>query len=92
MRCRRCTRFDDCHHVKQQRFTLVRQTTLEVLVLLPHLAQLRCAIGEHDAFVWTTLLAYDSIFPALGPGMAHVIVKWGLAALLIQTVLGKLTP
>ena len=37
----------------------------------------------HDVFVWTTHVAYDSIFPALGPGVLHVIVKWGLAALLI---------
>ena len=37
----------------------------------------------HDVFVWTTHVAYDSIFPALGPGLAHVIVKWTLAALLI---------
>ena len=43
----------------------------------------------HDLFVWTTHVAYDSIFPALGPGAAHVMVKWGLAALLIlpQSVL-----
>jgi predicted membrane-bound spermidine synthase len=37
----------------------------------------------HDVFVWTTHVAYDSIFPALGPGALHVIVKWALAALLI---------
>ena len=37
----------------------------------------------HDVFVWTTHVAYSSIFPALGPGGAHVIVKWALAALLI---------
>ena len=37
----------------------------------------------HDVFVWTTHLAYDSLFPALGPGIAHSIVKWTLAALLI---------
>jgi spermidine synthase len=43
----------------------------------------------HDVFRWTTHLAYDSIFPALGPGALHVIVKWSLAALLIlpQSVL-----
>src|SRR5829696_3480228 len=37
----------------------------------------------HDVFVWTTHLAYDSIFPALGPGIAHSFAKWTLAALLI---------
>ena len=37
----------------------------------------------HDVFVWTTHIAYDSIFPALGPGVSHVLVKWILAALLI---------
>ena len=37
----------------------------------------------HDIFVWATHLAYDSIFPALGPGVAHVLVKWTMAALLI---------
>lgn len=43
----------------------------------------------HPLFRWTTHLAYDSIFPALGAGTLHVIVKWGLAALLIlpQSVL-----
>ena len=37
----------------------------------------------HDVFVWTTHLAYQSIFPALGPGIAHSIAKWTIAALLI---------
>ncbi len=43
----------------------------------------------HDAFVWITRAAYDSIFPALGPGPAHTVVKWSIAALLIlpQSVL-----
>jgi spermidine synthase len=43
----------------------------------------------HDLFRWTTHLAYESIFPALGPGASHVVVKWTLAALLIlpQSVL-----
>ena len=43
----------------------------------------------HDIFLWTTHVAYDSLFPALGPGVSHVIVKWTLAALLIlpQSVL-----
>src|SRR5678815_3198740 len=43
----------------------------------------------HDVFVWTTHLAYESIFPALGPGISHSLVKWLLAALLIlpQSVL-----
>ena len=30
-----------------------------------------------------THLAYDSIFPALGPAIAHSVAKWTLAALLI---------
>ena len=37
----------------------------------------------HDVFVWTTRVAYDSLFPALGPGVSHTIVKWSVAALLI---------
>jgi spermidine synthase len=37
----------------------------------------------HDAFVWTTHAAYDSLFPALGPGGMHTVAKWGIAALLI---------
>jgi spermidine synthase len=43
----------------------------------------------HDVFVWTTHTAYDSIFPALGPGAMHSIAKWGIAGLLIlpQSVL-----
>jgi spermidine synthase len=43
----------------------------------------------HDAFVWTTHLAYDALFPALGPGAMHSIVKWTIAAALIlpQSVL-----
>ena len=43
----------------------------------------------HDAFVWTTHAAYDSLFPALGPGPMHTLVKWLIAALLIlpQSVL-----
>ena len=43
----------------------------------------------HDVFVWTTHAAYDSIFPALGPGPMHSIVKWTIAGLLIlpQSVL-----
>ena len=43
----------------------------------------------HDVFVWSTALAYDSIFPALGPGLLHTVAKWTLAALLIlpQSVL-----
>src|SRR5207244_4176454 len=43
----------------------------------------------HDLFVWVTRTAYDSIFPALGPGSAHTFVKWAIAALLIlpQSVL-----
>ncbi|MDB4912788.1 MAG: Spermine synthase [Gemmatimonadetes bacterium] len=43
----------------------------------------------HDVFVWVTHMAYESLFPALGPGMTHIAVKWLLAALLIlpQSVL-----
>ncbi len=43
----------------------------------------------HDLFLWTTHAAYDAIFPALGPGALHVLLKWGIAALLIlpQSVL-----
>ena len=43
----------------------------------------------HDVFVWATHVAYDSLFPALGPGMVHTLVKWSIAALLIlpQSVL-----
>ena len=37
----------------------------------------------HDVFVWTTNLAYTSLFPALGPGLAHTAAKWSIAALLI---------
>ncbi|MDB4889884.1 MAG: Spermine synthase [Gemmatimonadetes bacterium] len=37
----------------------------------------------HDAFVWTTHFAYDTLFPALGPGPLHSFVKWLIAALLI---------
>ena len=40
----------------------------------------------HDVFVWTTSLAYATIFPALGPGVAHTIAKWLIAALLIPEV------
>ena len=43
----------------------------------------------HDVFVFATHLAYDSLFPALGPGATHSIAKWSIAALLIlpQSVL-----
>ncbi len=43
----------------------------------------------HDAFVVATHWAYDSMFPALGPGLVHSVAKWALAALLIlpQSVL-----
>ena len=37
----------------------------------------------HDAFLWATHGAYDTIFPALGPGPMHTVVKWSIAALLI---------
>ena len=43
----------------------------------------------HDAFTFTSRLAYDAIFPALAGGPILVVVKWTLAALLIlpQSVL-----
>jgi len=43
----------------------------------------------HDLFLWATHAAYDTLFPALGPGALHVLIKWGIAALLIlpQSVL-----
>jgi spermidine synthase len=43
----------------------------------------------HDIFLWATHSAYDAIFPALGPGPMHTVVKWSIAALLIlpQSVL-----
>jgi predicted membrane-bound spermidine synthase len=43
----------------------------------------------HDVFIWATHAAYDSLFPALGPGPMHTLVKWLIAALLIlpQSVL-----
>src|ERR1700730_9409328 len=30
----------------------------------------------HDVFLWATQGAYLSIFPALGPGSLHSLVKW----------------
>ena len=43
----------------------------------------------HDVFLWATEGAYLSLFPALGPGSLHTLVKWLIAALLIlpQSVL-----
>src|SRR4030081_430212 len=43
----------------------------------------------HDVFLWATHAAYDTLFPALGPGTLHVLAKWTIAALLIlpQSVL-----
>lgn len=43
----------------------------------------------HGTFVWVTRQAYDTLFPALGPGSLHLLAKWALAALLIlpQSVL-----
>ena len=37
----------------------------------------------HDAFLWATHAAYDTLFPALGPGSLHTMAKWLIAALLI---------
>lgn len=43
----------------------------------------------HDVFLWTSRVAYDSIFPALPSGAPITIAKWLLGALLIlpQSVL-----
>ncbi|MEP6733076.1 MAG: fused MFS/spermidine synthase [bacterium] len=43
----------------------------------------------HDVFLWTTHAAYETLFPALGPGLLHTMIKWVIAALLIlpQSVL-----
>ena len=43
----------------------------------------------HDVFLWATHAAYDTLFPALGPGSLHTMAKWLIAALLIlpQSVL-----
>src|SRR3954470_24814004 len=47
----------------------------------------------HEAFVGTTAMAYDSLFPALGHGVLQTIAKWGIASLLIlpQSVLLGMT-
>ena len=37
----------------------------------------------HDAFLLATHAAYDTLFPALGPGSLHTMAKWLIAALLI---------
>src|SRR3954469_11265341 len=37
----------------------------------------------HHAFVVTTAVAYDSVFPMLGHGPLQTLAKWGIAALLI---------
>jgi spermidine synthase len=37
----------------------------------------------HDVFVWTTHVAYTTVFPSLGPGLPHTVAKWVIAALLI---------
>ena len=43
----------------------------------------------HELFLWATHAAYDTLFPALGPGAMHTVAKWLIAALLIlpQSVL-----
>ncbi len=43
----------------------------------------------HDVFRLVTQVAYDRLFPVLGPGALHLLAKWGIAALLIlpQSVL-----
>ncbi|MEO7457858.1 MAG: fused MFS/spermidine synthase [Gemmatimonadaceae bacterium] len=37
----------------------------------------------HDVFVWSTQIAYDSLFPAIGPGAMHSVAKWVMASVLI---------
>ncbi|MEP7002159.1 MAG: fused MFS/spermidine synthase, partial [bacterium] len=65
----------------------VRQPLL--LYALVELAVGIIGLVFHDAFVWATHAAYDSLFPALGPGVMHTLAKWLIAALLIlpQSVL-----
>ena len=65
----------------------VRQPLL--LYALVELAVGIIGLAFHDVFVWTTHTAYDSLFPALGPGPTHTLAKWLIAALLIlpQSVL-----
>ena len=43
----------------------------------------------HDIFVWATQGSYNTLFPALGPGVMHSLAKWAIASLLIlpQSVL-----
>src|SRR5437016_809999 len=47
----------------------------------------------HDVFVATTNVAYTSLFPAIGLGVAQTIAKWAIASLLIlpQSVLLGMT-
>jgi spermidine synthase len=50
-------------------------------------------LAFHQAFVSTTGIAYDSVFPALGHGALQTLAKWLIAALLIlpQSVLLGMT-
>src|SRR4030081_1022405 len=32
----------------------------------------------HDLFLWATHAAYGTLFPVLGPGSLHTLVKWGI--------------
>ena len=64
------------------------QRTVRLREPLRWFAYVELAVGLlglafHDVFVWTTHLAYDTLFPALGPGLAHTVAKWTIAALLI---------
>jgi spermidine synthase len=47
----------------------------------------------HDLFVATTKLAYTSVFPSVGTGVAQTIAKWGIASFLIlpQSILLGMT-
>ncbi|MDB4883954.1 MAG: Spermine synthase, partial [Gemmatimonadetes bacterium] len=64
------------------------QRTVRLREPLRWFAYVELAVGLlglcfHDVFVWTTHYAYTSLFPALGPGPAHTLAKWSIAALLI---------
>jgi predicted membrane-bound spermidine synthase len=50
---------------------------------LAELATGAVGVAFHSIYRWSTGLAYDSIFPALGGGESVLVVKWLLAALLI---------
>ncbi|MES2177329.1 MAG: fused MFS/spermidine synthase [Gemmatimonadota bacterium] len=67
---------------------LVGRRTERVVRPLFWYAMVELAVGViglmfHDVFLWGTQMAYDSLFPALGPGISHSFAKWLIAALLI---------